>query len=69
MLRSNSKSLGNHVVSPEEEKEKAVVGKDLQKRKVLVLATLHSESCSYKHPATFYDSFFVISLSDCCQVT
>jgi len=46
MLRSNSKSLGNHVVSPEEEKEKAVVGKDLQKRKVLVLATLHRESCS-----------------------
>ena len=24
--RSNSKSLGNHVISPEEEKRKAVVG-------------------------------------------
>ena len=34
MLRSNSKSLGNHVVSPEEEKERCS-GKDLQKRKVL----------------------------------
>ena len=34
MHRSNSKSLGDHVVSPEEEK-KAAVGKDLQKRKVL----------------------------------
>ena len=36
MLRSNSKSLGNHVVSPEEEKE-GCGGKDLQKRKVLSL--------------------------------
>jgi len=36
MLRSNSKSLGNHVVSPEEER-KATRGKDLQKRKVLSL--------------------------------
>jgi len=36
MLRSNSKSLGNHVVSPEEEK-KGCSGKDLQKRKVLSL--------------------------------
>jgi len=36
MLRSNSKSLENHVVSPEEEK-KACSGKDLQKRKVLSL--------------------------------
>jgi len=26
MISSNSKSLGNHVVSPEEEKEKAAVG-------------------------------------------
>ena len=34
MLRSNSKSLGNHVVSPEE-KKKGGSGKDLQKRKVL----------------------------------
>ena len=33
MLRSKSKSLGNHVVSPEEEKE-SCSGKDLQKRKV-----------------------------------
>ena len=34
MLRSNSKqSAGNHVVSPEEEKER-LRGKDLQKRKV-----------------------------------
>jgi len=33
MLRSNSKSLGNHVVSPEEEKER-LRGKDLQKKKV-----------------------------------
>ena len=33
MLRSNSKSLGNHVVSPEE-KRKGYGGKDLQKRKV-----------------------------------
>jgi len=32
MLRSNSKSLGNHVVSPEEEKE-SCSGKDLHKRK------------------------------------
>ena len=38
MLRSrpNSKSLGNHVVSPGEEKE-SCGGKDLQKRKVLSL--------------------------------
>ena len=33
--RSNSKSLGNHVVSPEEEKEGYTRGKDLQKREVL----------------------------------
>jgi len=36
MLRSNSKSLGIHVFSPEEEKE-GCGGKDLQKRKVLSL--------------------------------
>jgi len=36
MLRSNSKSLGNHAVSPEEEK-KDCSGKDLQKRKVSTL--------------------------------
>jgi len=36
MPRSNSKSLGNHVVSPEEKKE-GCGGKDLQKRKVLRL--------------------------------
>ena len=36
MLGSNSKSLGNHVVSPEEEKE-GCGGKDLQKREVLSL--------------------------------
>jgi len=36
MLRSNSKSLGNYVVSPEEEKGRLQCsGKDLQKRKVL----------------------------------
>jgi len=29
MLRSNSKSLGNHVVSPEEEEKKSCSGKDL----------------------------------------
>jgi len=34
--RSNSKSMGNHVVSPEEEKT-GCSGKDLQKRKVLSL--------------------------------
>jgi len=38
MLRSDSKSLRNHIVSLEEEKRKAAVhGKDLQKRKVLSL--------------------------------
>jgi len=38
MLRSNSKSLGSHVVSPEEENERlGYSGKDLQKRKVLSL--------------------------------
>ena len=37
MLRSNTKSLENHVVSPEEEKERLRYGKDLQKRKVLRL--------------------------------
>jgi len=31
MLRSNSKSLGNHVVSPEEEKRKAAVGRICRK--------------------------------------
>jgi len=36
MLRSNSKSLGNRVVSPEEEKN-VCSGKDLWKRKVLSL--------------------------------
>ena len=36
MLRSNSKRLGNHVVSPEEEKE-SCRGNHLQKRKVLSL--------------------------------
>jgi len=36
MLRSNSKSLGNYVVSHEEEKGRLQCsGKDLQKRKVL----------------------------------
>jgi len=34
MLRSNSKSLGNHVVSPEEEEER-LQWEGLQKRKVL----------------------------------
>jgi len=34
--RSNSESLGNHVLSPEEEKKRRS-GKDLQKRKVLSL--------------------------------
>ena len=37
MLKSNSKSLGNHVDSPEEKKRKGCGGKDLQKRKVLSL--------------------------------
>jgi len=36
MLRSNSKSLVNHVLSPEEGKE-GYGGKDLQKKKVLSL--------------------------------
>ena len=36
MLRSNSKSLGNHVVSPEEEK-KRLQWEVFQKRKVLSL--------------------------------
>jgi len=36
MLRSNSKSLGNHVVSPGE-KRKGCSGKDMEKRKVLSL--------------------------------
>ena len=36
MLRSNSKRLRNHVVSPEEEK-KGCNEKDLQKRKALSL--------------------------------
>jgi len=36
MLRSNSKSLENHVVS-HEEKRKGCSGKDVQKRKVLSL--------------------------------
>jgi len=36
MLRSNSKCLGNHVLSPEEEKE-GCSGKDLKKSKVLSL--------------------------------
>ena len=36
MLSSNSKSLGNHVVNSEEEKERCG-GKDLQNRKVLSL--------------------------------
>jgi len=58
MLRSNSKSLGNHVVSPE---EKAVVGKDLQKRKVLVLATLHSESCSTNIPQRSMIAFSLLA--------
>jgi len=31
MLRSNSKSLGNHVVSPEKEKRKAAVGRICRK--------------------------------------
>jgi len=38
MLRRTSKQSGGiHVVKPEERKEKAEVGKDLQKRKVLSL--------------------------------
>ena len=36
MLRSNCKSLGNHVVSPGEEKER-LQWEGLQKRKVLSL--------------------------------
>ena len=36
MLRSNSKSLGNHVVSPEE-KKKVCSGNHLQEREVLSL--------------------------------
>ena len=36
MLRRNSKSLGNHVVSPEEEKER-LQWEGLQKRKFLSL--------------------------------
>ena len=36
MLGSNSKSLGNHVLSPQDEKE-GCGRKDLQKRKVLSL--------------------------------
>ena len=36
MLRSNRQSLGNHVINPEEEKER-LQGTDLQKRKVLSL--------------------------------
>jgi len=43
MLRSNSKSLGNHIVSPEEEK-KGCSGKDVQKRKVLSLNERESGS-------------------------
>jgi len=35
--RSNRKSLGNHVVSPKEEKKRDCSGKDLQKKKVLSL--------------------------------
>jgi len=31
MLRSNSKSLGNHAVSPEEEERKAAVGRICRK--------------------------------------
>jgi len=37
MLRSNSKSLGNPVVSPEEEKEKAAVGRICRKGRFLSL--------------------------------
>ena len=38
MLRSNSKSPGNHVVSVlEKKKEKGCNGKNMQKRKVLSL--------------------------------
>jgi len=37
MLRSNSKSLENHVVSPEEEKERLRWEKNLRKREVLSL--------------------------------
>jgi len=37
MLRNNSKSMGNHVVSHEKKKKKGCSGKDLQKRKVLSL--------------------------------
>jgi len=37
MLRSNSKSLENHVVSPEEEKERLRWEKNLRKMEVLSL--------------------------------
>jgi len=38
MLTSNSKQSGGiHVVKPEEGKGKTAVGKDLQKKKVLIL--------------------------------
>jgi len=38
MFRNNSKSLGNHVVSLEKEKERLHRGKDLQKKKVLYIS-------------------------------
>ena len=37
MLRSNGKSLGNHVQSALKKKRKGCSGRDLQKRKVLSL--------------------------------
>jgi len=37
MLRSNGKSLGNHVLTILKKKKKGCSGKDLQKRKVLSL--------------------------------
>jgi len=37
MLRSNNKSLGNHVVVLEKKKRNGCSGKDLQKRRVLSL--------------------------------
>jgi len=37
MLRSNSKSLGNHVVSPEEEEEERLQWEGFAEREVLSL--------------------------------
>ena len=60
MLRSNSKSLRNHVVSPEEEK-KGCSGKDLQKRKVL--------SLEWKRERVSDGKLIIIPVSHtCCMV-